>query len=127
MALRMDRIGKGFLFLLLILLSSSWAYAAEMETVLVPPKGTVQAGQQVTFGLIFTNLSGQDMDINLPEKLPCHISAGGKEQLVFAVPIDSKAVGKTLADIISICLHSPDSIRLAMVKRNIRWSSGLWE
>lgn len=92
----MDRIGKGSLFLLLILFSSSWAYAAKMETVLVPPKGTVQAGQQVTFGLIFTNLSGQDMDINLPDKLPCHISAGGKEQLVFAVPIDSKAVGKTL-------------------------------
>ena len=91
----MIRIGKGLLFLLLVLFSSR-AYAGKMETVLVPPKGPVQAGQQMTFDLFFTNLSGQAMNINLPDKLACRISVDGREQIVFAVPVDSKAVGKTL-------------------------------
>lgn len=90
----MIKVGKGFLFLLLVLFSS-WANAGQMETVLLPPKGPVQAGQPVTFYLLFTNLSGAAMNISLPDKLTCRISAGGREQIVFAVPIDGKSVGKT--------------------------------
>ena len=91
----MIRIGKGFLFLL-VFLFSSWAHAGQMETVLVPPKGPVQSGQQVTFYLLFTNLSGEAMNIDLPDKLRCRISADGREQIVSAVPVDSNAVGRTL-------------------------------
>jgi phospholipase A1 len=91
----MIRVEKGFLFLLIVLFSS-WAYAGQMETVILPPKGPVQAGQQVTFSLLFTNLSGAAMNISLPDKLTCHISADGREQIVLAVPVDSKAVGSTL-------------------------------
>lgn len=89
----MIRIGKGFIILLIVLFISSLALA-KMETVLVPPKGQVQAGQQVKFDLFFTNLSGQAMNINLPDKLPCRISVGDREQAVIAVPVDSNA--KTL-------------------------------
>lgn len=90
----MIRIGKGFLFLL-VFMFSSWAYAGQMETVLVPPKGPVQAGQQVIFYLLFTNLSGEAMNISLPDKLTCRISAGGRDQIVFAAPVNCNAVGKT--------------------------------
>ena len=91
----MIRIGKGFLFLL-VFSFSSWAYAGQMETVLIPPKGPVQAGQQVTFSLLFTNLSGETMNIDLPDKLTCRISADVREQIVSAVPVDSNAVGSML-------------------------------
>ncbi len=87
----MTVIGKCFLFLL-VFMFSSWAYAGQMETLLVPPKGPVQAGQQVTFYLLFTNLSGEPMNISLPDKLTCRISADGREQILFAVPVDGKTL-----------------------------------
>lgn len=90
----MVRIAKGLFFLLLVLFASQ-AAAAKMETILVPPKGPVHAGQQMVFDLFFTNVSGQAMTINLPDKLLCRILVDGREQTVLAVPVDSKAVGKT--------------------------------
>lgn len=91
----MIRIGKVFVFILFVLFSTA-AYAENMETVLVPPKEAVQAGQTVSFNLFFTNVSEQDMEFSLPDKLPCRLSVGNSEQLIFAVPVDGRAVGKTL-------------------------------
>ena len=63
---------------LIILLFGGIAYAGGIETLIVPPAETPQAGQSMVFSVYFSNPEDVPLSMDIPKSMACRLSAGDK-------------------------------------------------
>jgi len=82
----------------LIILFSTVSFAGGIETVIVPPAEIPQAGKSTVFAVYFHNFSDTYLQVDIPESMMCHLSAGDD-----TVDVKAYATRTTSEKKISIC------------------------
>ncbi len=82
---------------LLTLLMTTIAWAADLDMVLVPPQGPAQGGQAVVMDLYLFNRTDAPFTHDLPPSLPCQIIAGQT-----SVTVDADLVGRQIKSQVEI-------------------------
>jgi phospholipase A1 len=83
---------------LLVLLFGGIAYAGGIETLIVPPAETPQAGQSMVFSVYFSNPEDVPLSMDIPKSMTCRLSAGDK-----TVEAEAHVVRETSEKTVTIC------------------------